>query len=122
MNLFGQIIGGEEWSFLRQTLTPSQLVDLFQYYTGEIIDVVFPEQKVRIKDEDKPYFTEQLRILKRQQCPEYNKNGKSNKYKSLVERFESLLKTDILKHKQKLKSRYAHVRSLNSYSYPLIKC
>ena len=54
MNLFGQIIGKERWNFLNQNLNPTQLVELFQFFTNEVTDRVFPEKEIKIREGDKP--------------------------------------------------------------------
>ena len=48
------------------------------------------------------YFTERLRVLKRQRMREYNKNGKSEKYFKLKEIFESQLNVELEKYKEKI--------------------
>ena len=105
MNLFGQIIGKENWDFLNPDLNSTQLVELFHFFANGITDTVFPEKEISIREDDKPYFTEQLRRLKRLRCREYNKHGKSNYYTSLVTKFNDLMKTELGKYKQKLECR-----------------
>ena len=58
LDVFGQIMSTQNWSFLNPKLTSTQLVSLFQYYTSEITDSIFPETKVKVSEDDKPYFTE----------------------------------------------------------------
>ena len=75
INLFGQIIGSENWSFLSPELKPGQLVELFQFYNSSMTDLIFPEKTISVYSDDKPYFNEQLRLIKRQRCREYTKHG-----------------------------------------------
>ena len=64
--------------------------------------MIFPERTITIDSNDKPYFTERLRVLKRQRMREYNKNGKSEKYFKLKEIFESQLNVELEKYKEKI--------------------
>ena len=41
LNTFGKIIENESWSFLCPSLSPTQLVEPFQYYTKALTDAVF---------------------------------------------------------------------------------
>ena len=102
LQIFGQIIGNEKWTFLDPNLNPTQLVELFQFYSCKMTDAIFPEKNIKISQNDKPYFTEKLQKLKRLRCREYSKNGKSEKYKDLAHEFQRLLKTEIGNYKAKI--------------------
>ena len=62
---FGQIICNQSWSFLASNLGSSQLVELFEYYVQSVTDAVFPVKQIYVSSDDKPYFTEELRKMKR---------------------------------------------------------
>ena len=104
MDLYGLIFGSEKWDFLCPSLPPTQIVELFDFYTNAVVDQVFPEESVHIFQNDKPYFNDKLRILKRQRCREYSKNGKSAKYKQYCLKFSETLKSEIKKYQIKMDS------------------
>ena len=79
------------------------MVKSFQQTTEHLIKETFPEKKITLYQTDKPWFTEELRLLKRRRLREYSKNGKSNKYYELVEKFESKSREAIHKYKEKIK-------------------
>ena len=99
---FGQILANQTWDFLDPSLNPTQLVDVFEYYTSEIINVTFPLKQVTIQQSDKPYFTEELRNLRRRKMREYERNGKSDLFVCLQTQFKSILKIEVNKYKDKL--------------------
>jgi len=62
----------------------------------------FETKQIIIKANDLPYFTEELRKLKRQRLRVYNKEGKSAKYVELQNIFQQKLKVQLNKYKEKL--------------------
>ena len=87
---------------MRTNFTPTQLVEGFEYFTSEIISATFPEKEVLIQRRDKPYFTEDLRKLRRSKMHEYSKNGKSQKFLKLQSKFKDMLEIEVNKYKCKL--------------------
>ena len=74
---FGQILATETWSYLESQLDSSNMVDLFQHHLEKLSDIVFPTKTITIHPNDQPYYTEDLRSLKRLKLREYCKHGKS---------------------------------------------
>ena len=70
---------------------------------SSLLHRTFPENKISINENDKPWFTEQLRTLKRRRMREYSKNGKSRKYIDLRDDFNEKAKCAVLKYIEKLK-------------------
>ena len=68
------------------------MVELFQNCTEKMVNNTFPEKVVSISDHDKPYFTEELRLLRRQRQKAYRKGGRNAKYLDLKAKFEQKLK------------------------------
>ena len=58
-------------------------VQKFQDTLKSMVDDTFPKRKIRVSSDDKPYFTEKLRKLKRIRQREYQKHGRSGKYLKL---------------------------------------
>ena len=52
-----------------------------------MIAETFPLKTITLSSEDKPWFNEQLRSLKRARLREYNRHGKSVKYLELQTNF-----------------------------------
>ena len=52
------------------------------------LNEVCPEKKRKISIDDKPWFTEQLRILKRKKTRLFRKNRNSEKYKKISKIYE----------------------------------
>ena len=94
---FGNIIVSQDWSFIKEGLDPTEMVNLFQNYTDKMIKSTFPEKLVTISDHDKPYFTEELRLLRRQRQRAYRIGGKNAKYLDLKAKFEQKLKSEAKK-------------------------
>ena len=94
IEVFGQNLAQLEFNFMPD-MNSTQLVATFQEHLSQLVMQVFPERTITIDSDGKPYFTERLRVLKRQRMREYNKNGKSEKYFKLKEIFESPLNVEL---------------------------
>ena len=69
-----------------------------------LVDMAFPAKVIQVGPEEKPYFTEELRQLKRRRQRAYAQHGKrSLKYIKLKQRFDSKLKHEAQKYVQKIK-------------------
>ena len=92
INKFGNILVEETWSFIDTNMTSTQMVAKFETYSTQLIENNFPEKVVTISDFDKPYITEELKLIRRQRQRTYQKHGKSAKYIELKELFDKKLK------------------------------
>ena len=100
INRFGQFITKEEWSFMDPNLSSTELINLFECYTGEIVDVYFPTKQVCLKLDDKPYITEKIKADK---CMiEYERHGKTTKYFDLKESIDESISKSVDKYKEKI--------------------
>ena len=52
VNNIGQVFTQEEWQFLDPSLSPTQLTELFEYYTGEILDTFCPSKVIYSRPDD----------------------------------------------------------------------
>ena len=91
-------------------------MDAFEGYTGSIIENIFPEKNVTISDRDKPYITEELKLIRRQRMRVYRKEGRSTKYLSLLNKFEDKMKIEAEKYHQKI----MHIVHLESWNLGMI--
>ena len=63
-----------------KNLHVEEMVAKYQTITSKLVCSTFPEKKIHHFSNDKPWFNEELRKLRRQRMREYTKNGKSDKY------------------------------------------
>ena len=80
-----------------------EAVQMFENATSHLLHNTFPEKKIVVMENDKVWFNEELRNLKRQRMREYGINGKSAKYFKLLNEFKDKAKVAMEKHKEKLK-------------------
>ena len=100
-------------------LSPQHMVEKFQAVTSELMVSTFPVKKIIISTDDKPWFNEELRKLKRLRLREYGRNGRSSKYLKIVSSFDLKSKTEIAKYIQKVKLEV--IEGKRGSSYPAIK-
>ena len=80
----GQVLTNEKWLFMSPQLTSTQLTELFEFYTGEVLDIFCPQKQVVSRPYEEPFVTEDMKVLRRNILREYEKMGKSNKYHNLT--------------------------------------
>ena len=90
---FGQLIIQENWEDIKNEDTTSEQDEAFQKVLLKMLDKTCPEKTVRLRTEDKPFITREIKILDRQRRREYNKRGKTWKYVELNERYLRKLKS-----------------------------
>ena len=100
--VFREKMESESWDFLNLALEPTQLVDLLQSYFKAAVESTFPQKKIVISPDDKPWFTETLRQLKRQRQRIYFKQGKSPAYWQIKVKFEEIMSLEMIKYKDKV--------------------
>ena len=99
---FGNTIVSQDWSFIQEGLGSTEMVQLFQNYADKLVKSTFPEKLVTVSHHDKPYFTEKLRLLRRQRQRAYRKGGRSCKYLDLKAKFDQKLKYEAEKYTNKI--------------------
>ena len=72
------------------------MVEQFQNILQELVSSTFPEKTITIYPDDKPWFTEKLRKMKRDRKRLYEKWGKTEKYLACQKNLMSLLKLRLL--------------------------
>ena len=115
---FGFKFKEEKFEF-SQDVTVAEMVEKFQGAVHKLLQTTFPEKQIITKLDDKPYFTENLRKLKRQRQRVYYKNGRSEKYLKLKENFEEKLNNEKRKYIKKV-SQKVYEGSRGSI-YPALK-
>ena len=102
---FGLKLVEETWEQLEDSMDSTEMVSFFQAYSKEMVDKTFPMKEVQVGPDDKPYFTEELRQLKRRRQRAYTNLGRrSAKYINLRNRFDEKLKQEGIKYKLKIEN------------------
>ena len=102
---FGFKLVDQDWADLKDSMDSTELVDTFVKISVKLVEDSFPQKEILVGPEDKPYFTEELRQLKKRRQRAYRRYGKrSNKYIQLEERFSDRLKHEAFKYQQKIVS------------------
>ena len=117
MNSFGLLLAQENWDMLSDTsLSTTELVSRFQDHVSTLISNHFPTKVVSASHEDKPWFTEELRILKRKRQRVYTKEGQTPKYLSIKLKFENDAKEAALKYTEKIQNEVLEGKRGSSYA------
>jgi hypothetical protein len=100
---FGIVLGREDWSELGDNMNVNELVDSFQVQSKRLVDKFFPTKDVLVGPQEKPYFSEELRQLRRRRQRAYDKHGRrSIKYARLRQSFDLKLEHEARKYVMKL--------------------
>ena len=118
LDSFGQKIMSETFNF-GANMGVAQMVQHFQDKMQVLVENTFPEKHIVIKPDDRPYFTENLRHLKRQRQREYHKHGRSTKYLKLKDIFEEKLKNEKMKYIKKVQIEVCEGK--RGSTYPALK-
>ena len=98
----GQVLADQKWKFMDPTLSSTSLTELFENYTMGILDIFCPQKVVYLRPDQKPFITEEMKILKRRTMREYEKRGKSNVYLNMKKCFAAKYEGEANKYKQKI--------------------
>ena len=77
---YRQSLGRIDWSVMIDSLSSSEMVNIFQKMTTDLVDIHFPLKKVIISPYDKPWINEELKALRRRRQRLYRKEGRSPAY------------------------------------------
>ena len=113
---FGSILVKEDWSFLSSEMSSTELVAAFENFSSTLIEDTFPEKDITISSWDKPYMTEELRVLRRQRQRAYRKGAKTQKYLQLKKNFDEKIKIEAEKYRQKILAEVKEGKRNNAYS------
>ena len=103
---FGLRLIEEDWGAMEEEdMSSSDMVDSFVSLNNNMVDSVFPEKEIQVGPGDLPYFSEELRHLKRQRLRAYNNHGgKSPQYLRLKQRFHHILEREARKYVKKIEN------------------
>ena len=102
MQKFDEIRRNDTLCCLEDTYTSTQLVEAFEKKNVELTNSTFPFKKVILSEDDKPHFTEELRLLKRQRQRIYRREGRSHRYKEKKKEFKEKERIEACKYKEKV--------------------
>ena len=100
-------------------LPVNKMVELLHSIIDPILSDTFPEKQIIISPFDDPWFTEQLRKLKRQRQRHYERHGKDDKYIELKTIFDEKFKNERAKYKQKIEKQVQE--GSRGSIYPILK-
>ena len=101
-----------------EDMSVDDAVNCLESTSTQLLTDTFPEKKITIFSDDKPWFNEELRLLKRQRLREYEKHGKSNKYCEMLVQYTSKVNIAINKYKGKLKDQVVTGKRGSAYPAP----
>ena len=100
---FSLDLQGSIWRSLQDIMSTTELVDKFETTSRNLVDKYFPEKLVSVGPTDLPYFTEQLRSLKRTRLRAYNRHGRrSPDYLQAKNAFDVKLQAEAIKYRKKV--------------------
>ena len=101
---FGLKLVQEDWGSLTNDMDVDMMVEAFEDQNKRMVDMIFPEKVVQVGPDEKPYFTEELRQVKRRRQRAYANHGRrSPKYINLKQSFDIKLKHEAQKYIEKIK-------------------
>ena len=113
---FGEKLTKCDFSSVYTQTNSTQMVSKFQDIMDKMVSDTFPCKTITIFADDKPWFNEELRTLKRSRLREYNRHGKSQKYLELQDKFDRKFKNEFHKYRLKIELEVSQGKRGSSYS------
>ena len=113
---YRQSLGKIDWSLMIDGMTSSDMVDMFQKMTTNLVDIHFPLKKITISPYDRPWITEELKLLRRRRQRTYRREGRSEKYLLLKQQFDNKLSSEAAKYMEKIRKEVVDGKRGSSYS------
>ena len=102
---FGLVLLANDWHHLEDSMDATSLVDAFVNHHNNLVDLTFPLKQVQVGPDEKPYFNEELRHLKRRRQRSYTIHGRrSRQYLQLKQRFKDKLMREAKKYSAKIEN------------------
>ena len=102
LNKFSQWISAEEWGGMEDNrLSSTEQAALFEKILQDNLDIHCPQKTIKLGSQDKPWVNFELKKIHRLKSREYIRNGKSEKYKSLLKKFQVKYKAAAEKYLKK---------------------
>ena len=102
LHKLGEWVVNENWEGVKGAqLPPTQQAEILQHKILEQLDNFCPEKIFKISSQDKPWVTAELKKLSRQKNREYQRRGKTAKYRELAKNFKQKFKEQTAKFLRK---------------------
>ena len=98
---FGEWIVNENWDSINSEMSANQQSVTFEQLVSEKLNSFCPVKEMKLGSQDKPFITAELKRIARLKNREYNKRGKTKKYKKLESLFQSKYKMESEKYLNK---------------------
>ena len=69
----------DDWISIHNDLSSTEMLDKFENISKDLVDTFFPEKTISVGPADLPYFTKDLRKLKRTRLRAYDQYGKRSR-------------------------------------------
>ena len=89
INAINHELEGHDWSNVYNSKTSNDKADTFKKEVMNIVNSIAPERIRNISSDDRPWYTEPLKVLDRKRRRKYNKNRRSKKYYRLQKEYNS---------------------------------
>ena len=89
---FGEWIVTEKWTDKKAGMSSTETAVSFEQLVCDKLDQFCPVKEFKLSSQDKPFITSELKHIARMKNREYNKRGKTQKYKELENQFKSKYK------------------------------
>ena len=99
---FGPKLLTEDWNCLKDGLNSTQMVDVFEDAAEKLVNENFPKKSVTVRQGELPYFTEELKAMRRKRNRIYQQSGKSERYYRIKAEFETKVKSEAQKYKNRI--------------------
>ena len=98
---FGKWIVSEHWDVVLLESSPTLQASKLEKLLMSKLDEFCPVREHKLSTHDKPFITSDLKQLHRRKSREYNKRGKTEKYKILVKQFKEKYRLEAKKYIEK---------------------
>ena len=99
---FGVKLMEEDWCSLEREGSSTDMVTQFEARSERLVSSQFPTKIVLVGPQDLPYFTEELRKLKRRRQRAFKKGKRSPQYMQAKENFEKRKVLEAIKYRKKI--------------------
>ena len=89
----GRWISQESWDQLQAASDVDQKLEVFTSTLFFMLNTIAPEKEIKIALDDPPWMNTRIKTIIRQRNREYDKNCKSEKWRKLMKRSKSMVKT-----------------------------
>ena len=93
IDALGRWISLEQWDELGTSSDVDKQLQLFTEKVFTMLDAIAPEKEIKISLDDPPWMNTRIKAIIRQRNREFDKNSKSEKWRKLMKKAKSMVKT-----------------------------